>query len=459
MKNKFLLLFITCFLVCPIKSSIAGVLHFSGTLYNNSGQPVISPTNINFRIYQMPNAGTTLWEESHTNILPDSGLISVILGNSTPLNNNIFTESTNYLGIQIEGSPEMLPRLQLAYSPSSFLSEIARSLIGIDIHSCQSNDIISRNINNDGWQCSNNPAQMGYITSETDPKIGSILEGMWCIGEQSRINCNIAAPILTELDPKIGTLSSQKWCSSDGLQINCLSSPPVLVELDPKIGSTSENKWCSSDGVKINCIQPQPLIIESDPKVGQLVNGKWCSSDGSKINCNNIKPITTEEDPKIGSLNEGKWCVTNNNKIQCNETPPIMNELDPTITTLAPGGWCVSNGTKISCDYSAPCCAEDDPEVGINYQNYLSKWDGNSLVSGNIYDNGNIGVGTNDPLHKLHIYGGNEESFCVENSDGAKMTSTGYRLIFSGNDDSTIDKLGGGIYFLESLILSQQELY
>jgi hypothetical protein len=41
--------------------------------------------------------------------------------------------------------------------------------------------------------------------------------------------------------------------------------------------------------------------------------------------------------------------------------------------------------------------SESDPEVGANSLNYVSKWNGSSLVTSSIFDNGNVGIGTNAP--------------------------------------------------------------
>ncbi|MBI5664778.1 MAG: hypothetical protein HZC49_06795 [Nitrospirae bacterium] len=49
---------------------------------------------------------------------------------------------------------------------------------------------------------------------------------------------------------------------------------------------------------------------------------------------------------------------------------------------------------------------ETDPEVGGNTTNYVPKWNGSALVTGSIYDNGNVGIGT-IPSQKLHIFGTN----------------------------------------------------
>ncbi len=46
---------------------------------------------------------------------------------------------------------------------------------------------------------------------------------------------------------------------------------------------------------------------------------------------------------------------------------------------------------------------ETDPEVGVNSLNYIPKWDGSALVSGSIFDNGNVGIGTTNPSNALEV--------------------------------------------------------
>lgn len=48
---------------------------------------------------------------------------------------------------------------------------------------------------------------------------------------------------------------------------------------------------------------------------------------------------------------------------------------------------------------------ETDPKIGSNTLNYLSKWNGSALVSSTVFDNGNIGIGTNDPGEVLDVNG------------------------------------------------------
>jgi len=48
---------------------------------------------------------------------------------------------------------------------------------------------------------------------------------------------------------------------------------------------------------------------------------------------------------------------------------------------------------------------ETDPQVGTISDNYLPRWNGDALVTGTIYDNGNVGIGTTDPQVKLDVDG------------------------------------------------------
>ncbi|MBA7557818.1 hypothetical protein ES705_50590 [subsurface metagenome] len=76
--------------------------------------------------------------------------------------------------------------------------------------------------------------------------------------------------------------------------------------------------------------------------------------------------------------------------------------------------------------------SESDPKIGTITTNYLSKWDGSSLVTSSIFDNGNVGIGTTGPGAKLSLKAGNEtDSDLLSFDDGVNKIFT-FQGLFSG---------------------------
>lgn len=116
------------------------------------------------------------------------------------------------------------------------------------------------------------------------------------------------------------------------------------------------------------------------------------------------------------------------NTIQTTAAGPGM-ETDPQVGTLINGRWCISDGVQIHATQTAPVLNEVDPQVGSNSTNFVPKWDGTELLSGTIYDNGKIGIGTSSPDSKLDVRGDTPEGaavISVGNSDAS------HRLRFFG---------------------------
>jgi hypothetical protein len=87
---------------------------------------------------------------------------------------------------------------------------------------------------------------------------------------------------------------------------------------------------------------------------------------------------------------------------------------------------------------------ETDPEVGTNLPNYLSKWDGLTLCASSIFDNGNIGIGTESAVKKLTV-GGNAQI----QSDGDWYPGATARLYLGPDDNMWIEHIHSGGLNLE----------
>jgi len=115
----------------------------------------------------------------------------------------------------------------------------------------------------------------------------------------------------------------------------------------------------------------------------------------------------TEDDPQVGSLTAGMWCTSDGSQVNCWSSAPVTHETDPVfvsspalgITSGLITNWNTAYGWG---DHSAAGYVLN----GSMTTNYVPKWDGTALVTGSIYDNGNVGIGTTGPTHKLEVRGG-----------------------------------------------------
>jgi len=102
--------------VAPALAAAPNTLGYQGRLANASGTPITSNLNITFRIYDVASGGGALWTETQSAVAVDGGNLAVELGSVTPLPATIWGRQL-YLGVQIAGDSEMLPRPALTAAP------------------------------------------------------------------------------------------------------------------------------------------------------------------------------------------------------------------------------------------------------------------------------------------------------------------------------------------------------
>lgn len=102
------------------------VLQFQGRLTDTSQNPITTPTDMAFRLYDANTAGTLLWNSGTCSITPDQdGIFNADLGSlcGTEISENVFTENSNvWLEVQIE-SETLEPRQSIKTVPYALNSE------------------------------------------------------------------------------------------------------------------------------------------------------------------------------------------------------------------------------------------------------------------------------------------------------------------------------------------------
>ena len=109
--------------VQAIWGEIPQTMSYQGVLANADGTEVSDGTySLIFSIYDTATGGSALWTETRTVAVSD-GEFNEILGSTNPL--NIAFDRTYWLGLTVDGSSELTPRMELAASPYSLNSRLA----------------------------------------------------------------------------------------------------------------------------------------------------------------------------------------------------------------------------------------------------------------------------------------------------------------------------------------------
>lgn len=112
-------LYLAALLLCASPSIAAGErpLSVQGTIRGPGGVPFSGNQTVVFSIYNVSTAGTALWTETQS-VAFTNGIYSATLGSTTPIPDSVFSTAENlYLGVQIDGNSEFLPRQLLASAP------------------------------------------------------------------------------------------------------------------------------------------------------------------------------------------------------------------------------------------------------------------------------------------------------------------------------------------------------
>ena len=110
-------------------------MNYQGYLKDAKGDPVTGAPEITFIIYDAPGEAKPLWSETHREVVVTRGQFNVVLGQSEylPQPLGLPFDRQYWLGIRVDGDPEMTPRQPLTTSPYAFRATIADSVPGLSI--------------------------------------------------------------------------------------------------------------------------------------------------------------------------------------------------------------------------------------------------------------------------------------------------------------------------------------
>jgi len=132
----------------PLAGAVPHLVNLEGRLTDPSGNPIITSTQVEFRIYQggdpaTADSGTPVYKEVSTILPAPDGTYAHLLGGGSALENYQFTpglfdtSQPVYLQLNINGQA-VLPRLQIVSSPTTLLPEWPAGFIGMFSGDCPS---------------------------------------------------------------------------------------------------------------------------------------------------------------------------------------------------------------------------------------------------------------------------------------------------------------------------------
>jgi hypothetical protein len=180
-------------------------LNYQGVVVEPTGEPVIDGTyGITVRMYDVPTGGTPIWAESHQ-VTTLNGVFDVTLGTQTAL--DMPFDKQYWLGFQLDGEQEMMPRtafVAVPYALYSLRAKVADSLSPDAKGVVRSVNGEDGNITIVGGGATNVTKNGKEITISTPPGIGDITSTDGSI-EVTKVGATLVDLAIKVVDPaKIG---------------------------------------------------------------------------------------------------------------------------------------------------------------------------------------------------------------------------------------------------------------
>ena len=111
---------IAILLVAPALAEVPAVVVQEGVLFDNRGAPLGGPVDLVFRLFDEPQGGQRIWQESHREVELVAGYYSVVLGADEALTPAVLDRATHFEVVADGGV--LSPRIQLGSVPFALVA-------------------------------------------------------------------------------------------------------------------------------------------------------------------------------------------------------------------------------------------------------------------------------------------------------------------------------------------------
>lgn len=117
-------------LTLPVLAAAPPTLSYQGTLTDKAGNPITATRTIVFSLYNVVTGGTATWTETQT-LTVTGGRFGAVMGLTSPLDVSLLGGDT-WLGIAVQGEPEMTPRQKLTSVAYAMKAQVAETVSSSD---------------------------------------------------------------------------------------------------------------------------------------------------------------------------------------------------------------------------------------------------------------------------------------------------------------------------------------
>lgn len=104
-------------------AEVPQIITYQGLLRDGNGDPLNGAFNLTVNIYTVESGGTAVWTEEHTGVNVEAGVFDIRMGETTAFDGNVDFTQSNWLGLAVNGGPEMTPRIMFATVPTAFVAK------------------------------------------------------------------------------------------------------------------------------------------------------------------------------------------------------------------------------------------------------------------------------------------------------------------------------------------------
>lgn len=148
-----------------VAPAVPHLISYQGMLADSSGKPLTASKNISATIFDAAEGGIAKWTELHASTPVSDGVFSLMLGETTPIPDNLFAQPDRWLELVIDGVT-LTPRQKFTSVPYALRTENAANADKVGGKSAQELASETWYTNPNGWWGNEAPFSETYYSTQ-----------------------------------------------------------------------------------------------------------------------------------------------------------------------------------------------------------------------------------------------------------------------------------------------------